>query len=82
MVVTASSLRQDIYRILDGVLETGEPVIIERGGRRLRIVAEEPLSRLDRLVRRPDAVSGDSGGLAEIDWSQEWSELRDGEPGR
>jgi hypothetical protein len=82
VVVTASALRQDIYRILDGVLETGEPVIIERGGRRLRIVAEEALSRLDRLVRRPDVVSGDSGDLAEIDWSQEWSEFRDGEPER
>jgi hypothetical protein len=82
VVVTASSLRQDIYRILDGVLATGEPVIIERGGRRLRIVAEEPMSRLDRLVRRPEVVSGDSGDLVGIDWSQEWSELHDGEPGR
>jgi hypothetical protein len=81
VVVTASSLRQDIYRILDRVLETGEPVIIERGGRRLRIVADDPGSRFDRLVRRPDAVSGDSGDLVELDWSQEWSELESEEPG-
>ncbi len=75
MVVTASSLRQDIYRILDQVLATGEPVIIERGGRRLLIVPEEPASKLARLVDRRDAVIGDSGDLVNIEWSQEWSEL-------
>ncbi len=81
MVVTASSLRQDIYRILDHVLATGEPVIIERGGRRLRIVAEAPSSKLARLVDRRDAVMGDSGDLVDIEWSQEWSELADGANG-
>lgn len=75
MVVTASSLRQDIYRILDRVLATGEPVVIERGGRRLFIVADAPPSKLDRLVDRQDAVVGDSGDLDAIEWSQQWSEL-------
>ena len=42
MILTASKLREDIYRVLDHVLATGEPVEIERNGRRLRIVADEP----------------------------------------
>jgi hypothetical protein len=73
MALTASKLRQDIYRILDEVLETGEPVVIERNGRRLRIVADDPPSRLDRLVRRPDVVSGDPDDLVHLDWSDEWT---------
>ena len=41
MPVTASKLRENIYRILDQVLETGVPVEIER--RR-----EDPQDRADR----------------------------------
>ena len=72
MAMTASKLRQDIYRILDRVLETGEPVIVERNGRRLRISADETPSRLDSLVRRPEVVIGDSDDLVHLDWSDEW----------
>jgi len=73
MAMTASKLRQDIYRLLDQVLETGEPVIVERNGRRLRIIADEAPSRLGTLVRRPDVVIGDSADLVELDWSDEWT---------
>ena len=72
MILTASKLRQDIYRVLDQVLATGEPVEIERNGRRLRITADEPPSRLGELVRRPDAVVGDSEDFVHLDWSGEW----------
>jgi hypothetical protein len=70
--LTASKLREDIYRVLDQVLATGEPVVIERNGRRLRIVSEDPPSRLGRLVRREGVVVGDSEELVHIDWSGEW----------
>ena len=72
MVVTASALRADIYRILDRVIETGEPVEIVRKGCRLRIVPEAPTAKLDRLVCRSDAVVGDSAELIHLDWSGEW----------
>ncbi|MGL5817613.1 MAG: type II toxin-antitoxin system Phd/YefM family antitoxin [Phycicoccus sp.] len=74
MIVTASALRQNVYRILDEVLATGEPVEIERHGRRLRIVPDQPPDRLGRLVRRPDAVVGDSEDFVHLDWSGEWRE--------
>lgn len=73
MAMTASKLRQDIYRLLDQVLKTGEPVIVERNGRRLRIIADEAPSRLGTLVRRPDVVIGDSADLVKLDWSDEWT---------
>ena len=71
--MTASKLRQDIYRILDQVLDTGEPVIVERNGRRIRIVAEDAPSRLRALVRRPGVVIGDSADFISLDWSDEWT---------
>lgn len=74
MEMTASALRRDIYRVLDRVIETGEPVIVERKGRRIRISAESAPSRLDQLVRRPDVVVGDSGDFVHLDWSSEWTE--------
>lgn len=72
MKVTASQLRANVYRILDEVLETGTAVEIERKGRTLRIVAEAPRSKLDRLVPRPEYVKGDPDALVHTDWSKHW----------
>ncbi len=72
MAITASHLRSDLYRLLDQVLESGEPLIIERKGRRLRVVPEVPASRLARLSRRPDFILGDPADLVHMDWSGEW----------
>jgi hypothetical protein len=73
VAITASKRRENVYRVLDEVLETGEPVVIERNGRRLLIVPEERASRLARLVRRPDAITGDAEDLVHLDWSSEGS---------
>jgi hypothetical protein len=70
--VTASHLRSDLYRLLDGVLESGVPLVIERKGRRLRVVPDDPPSRLARLPRRTDFVRGDPADLVHLDWSAEW----------
>ena len=74
MALTASKLRQEIYRILDEVLETGIPVEIERKGRLLRIVAAEPVSgaKLGRLEPHPDFLRGDPDEIVHLDWSGEW----------
>lgn len=72
MSITASELRQNVYRLLDEVLETGVPLEIERKGRRLRLVPVERPSRLDRLVPHPGFVVGDVDDLDHIDWSKEW----------
>ena len=72
MPVTASALRQDIYRILDSVLDSGVPVEIERKGRILRIVADTTDSRL-RNLEPHDFIVGDPNDLVHMDWSGEWS---------
>jgi len=73
MRVTASQLRADVYNLLDGVLNSGEPLEIERNGRVLRITAERPRNWMDHLVVRDGAVTGDSEDLVSIDWSVYWN---------
>lgn len=74
MRVTASTLRANIYKILDRVAETGIPVEIVRGTKRLKIVPADdaPLRRLDRLRKRPKTIVGDPETIVHIDWSKEW----------
>lgn len=72
MAITASKLRENIYRLIDEVLTTGIPLDVERNGRTVRIVSADAPPRLGRLVRRADVVVGDSADLVEVDWSAEW----------
>ncbi len=72
MAMSASELRQNIYRLLDEVLETGVPLEIERKGQRLRIVPEERVSKLDRIVGREDYLIGDPDDIIHMDWSEYW----------
>ena len=74
MTLTTSKLREDIYKILDRVIETGEPVEIMRKGRIVKITAEgvAASSRLAKLEKR-DCIRGNPEDLVEIDWSQEWT---------
>ena len=71
MAIKTSFLRENIYRILDQVLETGIPVEIERRGKILRIAPAEPTSKLDNLKPRPYLLS-DPEELVHLDWSDEW----------
>ena len=75
MKITASKLRENIYKVLDQVIETGVPVEIERRGRILKIVPgdENPRSKLARLEPRPKAIVGDPEDLIHLDWSSEWN---------
>ena len=72
MTITASVLRKDIYQLLDQVLETGMPLEVQRKRGTVKIVAEQPLSRLDRL-RKHDCIPGDPEELVHLDWSGEWN---------
>jgi antitoxin (DNA-binding transcriptional repressor) of toxin-antitoxin stability system len=72
MAVSASELRQNVYRLLDEVLRTGQPLEIERGGRRLRIVPVEAPAKLSRLSPHPGTILGDPEELVHLDWTGEW----------
>lgn len=74
--LSLTKARADLYKIVDGVLETGNPVEIERRGKRVRIVPVRPASKLDNLVKRPGTLVGDPEDVVHMDWSGEWSESR------
>ncbi len=72
--LTASKLRENIYKILDQVLDSGVPAEIERSGKRLRIVPVDsaPSEKLDCLVKRSGVFACDPEELVHVDWSDEW----------
>jgi PHD/YefM family antitoxin component YafN of YafNO toxin-antitoxin module len=72
MSISATKLRQNLYNILDKILESGIPVEIERKGKKLKIIAEEKVSIWNKLEEH-DAVSGDSDDFISMDWSNEWN---------
>lgn len=69
--LTVTKLRQNIYAIVDQVLETGVPVEVKRNDASVLIVPAQPaFRRLDQLPRR-DAIVGDPDDLISVDVS-EW----------
>ena len=75
MRITASRLRENVYRILDEAISTGTPVEVVRKGTVLRIVPEERVAKLARLKKR-SGFKGDPDEIAGMDWSSQWTELR------
>ena len=75
MRVSASKLRENLYSILDEVLESGVPIEVERKGKLLKIVPFRPESKLHRLRKR-DCIVGDSEDLVHMNWLEHWSELQ------
>lgn len=73
MAITASKLRENVYRILDEALDTGRPVEVIRKGRRLKIVPETRRDKLAALKRRPNAFAGDVEDIIGMEWSARWN---------
>lgn len=70
--MSPSRLRSDLYRVLDSVIDTGDPVEIRRRGRVLRIVVEPLPRKLDRLVARPGVIVGEPSELVDVNWAGHW----------
>ena len=72
MVITASHLRSNIYKILDRVLETGESIGISRHGKIIKIMPPVQASKLDRIKKKLGKINCDPEELVHMDWSKEW----------
>ncbi len=71
MKMTATELRANLFHSLDHVLETGEPIEINRHGKIILITTPKPRNRLDNLIKR-SIVLGDDEEIVSMDWSKEW----------
>ena len=70
--ISLTALRSNLFKIVDGIIKTGNPVEIERNGHRLKIVLEEKRSKLDNL-KPHDCIAGDPDDLIQIKVG-EWGE--------
>ena len=68
--VTPTELRANIYKLLDEVLETGIPLEINKGNRRLRIVPVAQGQKLQNLIPRPKVIPGNPEDLVTISWER------------
>jgi len=71
MQVTISKLRADIYRLLDRVAATGEPLEVHRKGKKIVIATEPTADKLSRLKKR-SCITGNPVDLAGVRWPAEW----------
>ena len=70
--LSVTALRQNLFRIVDRVLETGVAVEIDRHGKRLVLAPKEPRSKLANLKRR-QVIVGDPEELVSLKVGQ-WHE--------
>lgn len=71
-VFSASSLRADIYNILDHSLQTGTPIRIERNGKILTITPERQSSKISN-IKKMDLNAGNSDEIASLTWEKNWN---------
>ena len=76
MIYTATKLRQNLYNILDSVINNGIPVEIERKGVILKIIPEKPVSIWDRMEPHK-VITGNPESIVSMDWSNEWNNGED-----
>lgn len=69
--VTPTELRANIYKLLEEVLNTGIPLEINKGSKRLRIVPVEQGQKLQNLIPRSDVIQGEPEDLVTISWEKE-----------
>jgi hypothetical protein len=73
--LSLTALRSKLFEIVDEVIETGNPVVLERKGYRLKIVIEGKKSKLDKL-KSHDCIVGNPDDLVDLKLS-EWNETAD-----
>lgn len=71
--VTPTELRANVYNLLDEVLQSGLPIEIKKGDKRLRIVPAEKADKFMNLVARPHVIQGNPEELASLGWQDEVS---------
>lgn len=73
MALTATQLRQNVYQILDEVIESGTTQEVVRRGQKVLLVPVGPGRRkLEDLPRRENVYKGTFDELVAISWENSW----------
>ena len=70
-MIKPSHLREDIYNLLDQVIETGVPLEIKRNGKVIKIMLDKKASKLSNLKKRV-VLSTNPEFYVHVDWSKKW----------
>jgi hypothetical protein len=70
--ISLTALRNNLFKIVDQVIQTGNPVLLERKGQKLKIILEEKKSKLDNL-KSHNCITGDPDDLVQAKVG-EWNE--------
>lgn len=70
-MIKPSQLREDIYNLLDRVIETGIPLEIKRKGKVLKVMLDKKAGKLSNLKKRT-VMSDSPDYYVHLDWSKEW----------
>ncbi len=70
-MIKPSQFREDIYNLLDRVIETGVPLEIKRKGKVLKVMLDKKVSKLSNLKKR-NVMSAPPDYYVHLDWSKEW----------
>ena len=74
MTVSLTYLRTNLYKLVDQVLATGEPIVIDRKGQKLKIVPEAKRDLFATKPKHGQAIIGDPDDLVNQHWDGEWQE--------
>ena len=75
--ITATRFRVDLYKFLDHVITTGQPLEVALRGRKVRIVPAEVPSRLAAMEPHADYIAGEPDALLQpvfdnAAWQKKW----------
>jgi len=72
MILKATDLRTNLFKVLDYCRDSGETVRVERGGEAFELTAKRSKKRIEELDEHPGTIVGDPDHLhlAKVwDWS-------------
>ena len=72
MAITLTQLRSVLYRLIDEVIETGRPLVIDRNGHTVVIGRSPAESKLAALIDRREVIAGAPAELVDLDFTDEW----------
>ncbi len=70
--LSITTLRQNLYQVVDEIIATGDPVVIERKGSRVLLILEQKGSKFANL-KKHQCVNGDLNELVDMEIAQ-WNE--------
>ncbi len=72
MRISSSKLRENLYKLLDSVIETGEPLEIAKKGHILYVIYPKKTSRLNKIIPKKITNASDVD-LVHSNWEKEWN---------